>query len=233
MTGIDRGPPPDADRDVVARLAALDSCAVSDALDGLGVEGALLGLGQMWPVPRVVVGRVRTMRVGVRDPEGGPTAHLGTELIQTAAAGDVILVQHDGRTDVSSWGGILSVAARVAGVEAVVVDGACRDVVESEEVGLPIWARAAVPVTARGRIVQRSFDEPVRLCGVEVVSGSYVIGDRSGVVVVPAEVATEAVALAERIARREAEMTADVLRGRSIVDVMHDREFPRPHGDAR
>ena len=100
------------------------------------------------------------------------------------------------------------------------MDGACRDVDESRERGLPVYARAAVPVTARGRIIEESFNEPIKMAGVPVKPGDLVIADGSGVVFVPAERAGEVVAAAEEIAAREAEMARAVLAGASVVDVM-------------
>jgi regulator of RNase E activity RraA len=43
----------------------------------------------------------------------------------------------------------------------VITDGACRDIAESEEQGFPVFGRAVVPVSARGRIVRLAMDEPV------------------------------------------------------------------------
>lgn len=219
---------PVIDARLLARLAALDTCAVSDALDGLGRPGALLGLEPLWLVPRTVVGRVRTLRVGPREPGTEGTAHLGTPLLSSAAAGDVVVIDHDGRTDVSSWGGILSAAAVRAGIAGIVVDGACRDIGDSRRLGLPVWGRAVVPVSARGRVVQLGMDETVELSGVETTSGDLVVADDCGVVIVPHAAAETAVALAERIAAREADMLTSVRAGRPVVDVMHDSRFPRP-----
>ena len=46
----------------LARLALLDTCGVSDALDRLGLQGAVLGLQPMWPCPRIA-GQVITVRL--------------------------------------------------------------------------------------------------------------------------------------------------------------------------
>jgi 4-hydroxy-4-methyl-2-oxoglutarate aldolase len=220
--------PPADGSTLLARLAALDSCALSDALDGLGRPGVLTGLGPLWPVPRVVAGRVRTLRVGPKEPGSGPTVHLGTQLVVTARRGEVVLIDAGGRTDVSSWGGILSTAAAQAGVAGIVIDGACRDIGESQQLGLPVFGRAVVPTSARGRIVQLGMDEPIVVCGVPVRTGDLVVADVCGAVVVPAELAEQAVELAERIAARERDMVAAVRSGRSVVDVMHDSQFPTP-----
>ncbi|MGY1662699.1 RraA family protein [Geodermatophilus sp. SYSU D00705] len=223
MSGSPAGP-----ASLPARLAALDTCALSDALDGYGRAGVLSGVRPLWPVPRVVVGRVRTLRVGPKEPGSGPTVHLGTQLIETAERGDVVLVDAGGRTDVSSWGGILSTAATQAGIAGIVIDGACRDIGESEQLGLPVFGRAVVPTSARGRIVQLGMDEEITVCGVPARTGDLLVADVCGAVVVPADLAERVVELAERIAARERDMVAAVRSGRSVVDVMHDSQFPSP-----
>jgi len=213
---------------LLARLADLDTCALSDALDGFGHAGVLSGIRPLWPVPRVVVGRVRTLRVGPKAPGSGPTAHLGTQLVEAAEQGDVVLIDAGGRTDVSSWGGILSAAAARVGIAGIVIDGACRDIGESEQLGLPVFGRAVVPTSARGRIVQLGMDEEITVCGVQARTGDLLIADACGAVVVPADIAAPVVELAGRIAARERDMVLAVRSGRSVLDVMHDSQFPTP-----
>lgn len=207
------------------RLRALDSCAVSDALDTLGLSGATTGLGPLWPVPAVVAGRVRTVLAGPRQ-SGRPAQHIAAAAIEAAEAGDVLVISNEGRTDVSSWGGILTLAARRRGVAGVVVDGACRDIAESEEHGFPVFGRAVVPVSARGRIVQLAMEEPIEVAGTTVRPGDAVLADRNGVVFVPAGDLDRVVALAERIVARESAMAEAVLAGQPVTEVMHDSRFP-------
>jgi regulator of RNase E activity RraA len=214
-----------AQRDTLAgRLRGLDACAVSDALDRLGLAGAVTGIAPLVPVTAVVAGPVITVRVGPR-PDDRPRPHLGATAIATASPGDVIVVDHRGRLDVSAWGGLLSLAAQRRGVAGVIVDGACRDVDEARALGFPVFARAAVPVTARGRIVEESCGGPVAIGGVPVATGDWVIADSTGVVFVPGDRAEEVAGLAEQISAREAAMADAVRRGESIVDVMHDARF--------
>ncbi len=40
----------------------------------------------------------------------------------------------------------------------VVIDGACRDIDSIRAIGFPVYGRAVVPVTARRRLVQESFN---------------------------------------------------------------------------
>ena len=207
------------------RLAALDTCVVSDALDHLGISGAVTGVRPMWGRPKVV-GRARTVEV-VDAAAAGPVdgRHLATSAIVSSGPGDVIVIANNGRTGVSCWGDILTVAAQQRGIRGTVIDGACRDVDAIADAGYPVWARAGVPVTARGRIAERATDVPVSFGGVEVRPGDYGIADGSGVVFVPADRAGEVLAAAERLAVRQERMVAAVREGRSVVDVMHDSQF--------
>jgi regulator of RNase E activity RraA len=146
--------------------------------------------------------------------------HLGTAAIAAATPNDVIVIEHKSRADAAGWGGILSTAAKTRGVRGVVVDGSCRDIDEARDVGFPLYGRAAVPTTARGRVAEQSFNEPIDVAGVTVRAGDLVIADGSGVVFVAAEQAEAVLAAAEEIAATEAAMRDAVLAGRSVVEVM-------------
>lgn len=213
------------------RLRALDTCAVSDALDTLNLPGATTGIRPLWAVDRPVAGRVRTVQAGPRQ-DGRPAQHIAAAAIEAAATGDVLAIANGGRVDVSCWGGILTLAADRSGIGGVVIDGACRDIAESEEQDFPVFGRAVVPVSARGRIVQLAMDEPVEFAGVTVHPGDAVLADRNGVVFVPAAELERVVTLAERIVAREVAMAAAVRAGHPVTEVMHDSKFPTIEGTA-
>jgi regulator of RNase E activity RraA len=207
---------PDA---LLARLAALDSCACSDALDRMGLAGVAAGLRSL-TVTRRVTGRVNTVALGPPGSSGAGGRHLGTAAIDSALPGEVIVVAAGGRLDAAGWGGVLSLAATMRGVRGVIVDGACRDVDESTALGLPVYALAAVPATARGRHAEVGWNTPVQIAGIPVVPGDLVIADGSGVVFVPAGRAAEVIAAAEEIAAREAAMARRLRAGEPASAVM-------------
>lgn len=208
---------PDA---LLARLAALDSCACSDAMDRLGLAGVAHGLRSL-TVARRVTGRVITVALG---PAGSATAgggrHLGTAAIEAAQPGDVIVVAAGGRVDAAGWGGVLSLAATMRGVRGVIVDGACRDVDDAATLGLPVYALAAVPATARGRQAEIGWNTPVQVAGIAVVPGDLVVADGSGVVFVPAGRAADVIAAAEQIAAKEAAMARRLRAGEPASAVL-------------
>ena len=204
---------------LVERLSRLDTCAVSDALDRLGMTGVVLGIHPTAP-PAKIAGRVVTMKLVDRTTENSATTtHLGTHAIQAASPGDVIVIQH-GRTDAAGWGGILSAGAKTKGVAGVIVDGAARDIDEARELEFPVFAREAIPLTARGRIVEESYQQPVRIGRIDVHPGDLVLADGSGVAFIAAEKAEEVLESAEMIAGREAKMKTDVMAGHPITEVM-------------
>ncbi len=203
---------------LVNRLAKLDTCAASDALDRLGLRGATIGIRPTWPCARIV-GRAVTCKIKPAGLEKSKV-HLGTPAIEAAKETDIIVVDNGGRPDVSAWGGLLSLASKQKKLSGVVIDGACRDVDESREVGFPVYARAVVPVTARGRIMQDSVNEEIECGGVQVHPGDLVIADGSGVVIIPSSRAEEVVAEAEKIAAHEAKMAEAVRSGRSVMEIM-------------
>ena len=204
--------------DPIDRLLAIDTPTLSDALDALGLPGAVSGIGSL-TVRRRIAGRARTVKLGAPLP-GLPKRHLGAGAIMAAASGDVIVVEHRGRLDVSGWGGLLSRGALARGVAGVIVDGAVRDVDEATELGLPVFARAAVPVTARGRVAEHGFGEPITVAGIAVAEGDWVLADGSGVVFVAAARLDEVLAKAETIFAREQLMARDIAAGRPIGEVM-------------
>jgi len=151
---------------------------------------------------------------------GAPKRHLSTAAVDASGPGDVIVVAHQGRTDCAGWGGLLSRAAVIRGIDGVVVDGAARDLAEAAAVGLPVFASASTSVTARGRAVQVGWGEPVEFAGVPVAPGDLVLADAGGVVVIPLAQAEAVLTAAERIAATEAAMAAALDAGRPVSEVM-------------
>jgi regulator of RNase E activity RraA len=211
-----------AEDEVVRRLAALDSCAASDALDKLGLAGCVTGLAPL-STPRKIAGRVRTVKLVAETAAAtasGPPRHLGTTAIEAAQPGEIIVVEQCSGIDAGSWGGILSLGAKLRGVAGVIADGPVRDVDEARGLDFPVYGRSATARTARDRIVEAGTDVPVTIGGVAVNPGDYALADGSAVVILAARDAARVVEAAEAIAAREAAM-ADALRaGRRITEVM-------------
>ena len=207
----------------VQRLRRLDACALSDALDKLGLAGAVTGLPQRSGDGRIA-GRAVTMKVGPGQPPPGPPKHLGCTAIELAGPQDVIVVEQRSGIEAGCWGGLLTLGAKVGGVAGVVADGPLRDVDEAIAYGFPVWSRSLTSRTARGRVVELGTQVPVQLGDaqgeVTVHPGDYVLADRSAVIVIAAADIERVLDAAEAIVAREAAMAKAILAGTPIGQVM-------------
>jgi 4-hydroxy-4-methyl-2-oxoglutarate aldolase len=201
------------------RMAALDACAVSDALDSLGVDGVVNGIVRRSTDKRIV-GRVQTMKLSAGAPPAGSNTHLGTRSIEAATSTDVIVVQQKTGVNAAGWGGVLATAAKEKGIRGVIVDGPARDVDEYEDIGLPVFSRSVTPRTARGRIYESGVNVGVEIGEVSVNPGDLVIADGSGVVFIPAEMADKVLDAAESVVAREKLMVEAVKKGEPVTAVM-------------
>jgi regulator of RNase E activity RraA len=201
-----------------ARLAALDSCAISDALDSLGLPPAVVGLGPL-SVIKPICGPVVTVKL-IEGKPAHSTRHLGTAAIEAAARGDVIVIEHSSGVQCAGWGGVLSVGAQVNGVEGVIIDGPARDLDEARALGFPVYGRSAISRTARGRAYEIAYNCEVTIGDVRVAPGDVVLADSSGVVFLPAAQAEEIVRRAARIAERERLMVQALRAGDRITEVV-------------
>ncbi len=197
-------------------LLALSTCNVSDALDQLGLEGAPLGLLPLWPGCPKIAGPVMTMKlvppVGSRNKEDSPVE--GTlRAIGAGAPGAVLVIDHGGRTDVNSFGGIAAWSAFHRGLVGVVIDGVTRDVDEMKPAGFPAWGRGVVQQSIRGRCSFGGYGAAVTIGGVSVNPGDYLLADDNGVVVIPGARIEEAVSLAASRLGTEERIKAAIARG--------------------
>src|SRR5580700_11717583 len=211
--------------DFVARLGRVDSCAVSDALDKLGLKGAVTGLHRL-STERQIAGRVVTVKLDAGAALGAPGAarHLGTAAVEAARPGDVIVVEQRTGIDAAGWGGNLSLGAKLRGVSGVIVEGPARDVDQGRLYDFPVFARDHTSRTARGRIVEVGTNVPVAVGDVLVSPEDYVIADGSAVVFVTQGDIERVLEAAEAIAAREKAMVKSLRAGTPIGRVM-DRRY--------
>ncbi len=205
--------------DVAARLGRLDACAVSDALDKLGLSGAVTGIQRLSSARRIS-GRVITVRMDKDDGRPAASRHLGTTAIEAAEPGDVIVMEQRTGIDAACWGGNLSFGAKLRQVSGVIVDGPARDIDEARDYDFPVFARSATSRTARGRIVETGTNVPIAIGDVTVTPGDFVVADASGVVFIAQVEIERVLEAAEAIAERERAMVAALREGTPIGQVM-------------
>jgi 4-hydroxy-4-methyl-2-oxoglutarate aldolase len=204
---------------IVSRLNRLDACAISDALDKLGLAGVVTGIHR-FTTDRRIAGRVLTVKLGLARGAATATRHLSTAAIEAAEPGDVIVVEQRTGVDAAAWGGNLSLGAKLRGVAGAICEGPVRDIDESREHDFPVFGRDHTSRTARGRIVEEGTNVPITVGEVGVLPGDYVVADGSAVVFIGQAETARVLDAAEAIARREAAMVAALLDGKRISEVM-------------
>jgi 4-hydroxy-4-methyl-2-oxoglutarate aldolase len=205
--------------DAADRLARLDACAVSDALDKLGLPGAVTGIQRLSSTGRIS-GRVITVKMERDDGRPAASRHLGTTAIEGAGPGDVIVMEQRTGIDAACWGGNLSLGAKLRHVAGVIVEGPARDIDEARDYDFPLFARSATSRTARGRIVETGTNVEITVGDVAVNPGDFVVADASAVVFIAAAEVNRVLDAAEAIAARERAMVAALREGTPISQVM-------------
>jgi regulator of RNase E activity RraA len=158
--------------------------------------------------------------LGVGDPPAGKPRHVSTTAIEAAEPGEIIVVEQHSGVNAASWGGILTLGAKLRGVAGVIADGPVRDIDEARQHDFPVYGSSLTTFTARGRIVELDTGGPITVGGVGVKVGDYAIADGSGVVFIAAENIERVLLAAEEIFAREAAMAQALREGKRITDVM-------------
>jgi regulator of RNase E activity RraA len=201
--------------EIIQAFRKITTASVADALWGLGVSGHMDH--EIKPFMKVkIVGPAVTVR---EEPttERIPPSHA-LELIDNSPAGSVIVIAIDGFRDVAVWGGLMTAGAVVNGIEGAVLDGGVRDVEEIErDFGFPVFSRSICPATTVGRFKTVAANEPINVGGVTVNPGDLIVGDRDGVIVVPAKLVEEVLKAAQDIEDREREQTRLIHETKSLL----------------
>lgn len=202
----------------IDRLLRMDSCAVSDALDKLGLTGSVTGIGRVSTDERIA-GRVRTVKMDRAEGRSN-TRHLCSTAIEASDPGDIIVCEQRTGLDAACWGGNLTIGAQMRGVAGAIIEGPARDIDESRQLDFPVFARSITGRTARGRIVEVATGEPILVGDVTVHPGDYVIADASSVVFIAAAEIERVLEAAEMIWQRESLMAQSLREGTPISQVM-------------
>ena len=105
--------------------------------------------------------------------------------VTTAPRGRVLVVDVGRVIDRGYWGEVLTTAAEVAGLAGLVLDGGVRDVAALAAHRFPVFS-STVALTGATKNQRGTVGEPVKVGGVMVASGDWVVGDVDGVTIVPA-----------------------------------------------
>ena len=160
-----------------------------------------------------------------------PVRHCGSvdvflEALGEAAAGDILVVDNDGRLDEACVGDLIALEVKRAGLAGIVIWGLHRDSQEVSEIGLPLFSLGVLS-TGPQRLDTRPSDVFgwAKVGSHVVTSSDTVVADGDGVVFLPQARLGEIVAVAATIRDTERRQAIAMAGGRSLRDQSRFGEY--------
>lgn len=201
------------------RLQACYSGAVHDVLRGMGRENVVLPpeIRPLDPALKLA-GPVWTVSGHIDRTLSRHETLLGwTRLLSKAPSGHVVVCQPHNH-EVALMGELSSETLKHKGVLGYVVDGGCRDTDFILAQKFPVYCSFLTPADIVGRWIADRFGEPVNIGNVTICSGDYLLADRDGVVVIPADLAEAVVRETEQTMTTENKVRTAILAGVDPVE---------------
>ena len=171
-----------------------------------------------------MVGRARTIRYlpnrkDVRDKLYAAGPQLNDKSAEEAQPGDVLVFDAGGETRAGVSGGVTTLRFLVRGGAGLVVDGAMRDVPELESLPMQTFMRRGHASSVSPLMMSVDYQVPVRIGSVTVIPGDILVGESTGILVIPAAIATKVVDRALEHDEQEQFQRELLLKGESIYGV--------------
>jgi 3-hexulose-6-phosphate synthase / 6-phospho-3-hexuloisomerase len=203
--------------EIRAAFLKVSSPNVSDALQR---QGAMHGLHAHLVHPNI---RMAGPAVTVVTMDGDWAKPV--EAIDRAGPGEVLVIDAGGGTT-AVWGELASWSAHGRKVAGVVIDGAIRDLDAILELQFPAFSRSVSPNAGEPK-GHGEIGVEVTVGGQKVRPGDWVIGDLSGVVVVPRERAQEIANRALDVLEHENRVREEIQRGSTLAAVQKLERWER------
>lgn len=205
--------------DLIRRLGACYSGAVHDVLRGMGVENCVLphAIKPLDPSTKLA-GPVWTVSGHLDHTRSRDETLLGwCTLLSKAPAGHVIVCQPHNH-EVALMGELSAQTLAARGVLGYVVDGGSRDTELVLAQRFPVFCSFLTPSDIVRRWIPDAYGEPIDIGGVEIHAGDWLLGDRDGVVIVPAAIVGEVVKQTEEVVATESDMRRALVGGMDPVE---------------
>ena len=139
--------------------------------------------------------------------------------VTKAPPGSALVVDVGQVADRGYWGEVLTTAAEAAGLAGLILDGGVRDVRALEAHGFPVFS-CAIALTGASKDKPGTVGIPVRVGGVRVAAGDWVVADVDGVAFVRRESVDEVLAAGRAREEKEAGFFESLRSGSTTVELL-------------
>jgi 3-hexulose-6-phosphate synthase/6-phospho-3-hexuloisomerase len=203
------------EEEMIAIFREVSTPNISDAMHRKGAMRGILPIN----LGSKIVGRAITVQTFAGDWA------KPVEAIDLCGPGDVLVI-YNASNFVAPWGGLATLSSKNRGIEGVVIDGAVRDVDEIRELNYPIFSSGITPNAGDPKGMGEINSEIT--CGGQMVRpGDYIVGDESGVVVIPKERAYEISRRAKEVQKMESRLYEEIRRGKTLSTVANLKKWEK------
>jgi regulator of RNase E activity RraA len=201
------------------KLAQCFSSVLMDTLDSLGhrVQCMSPDIRPLVPSMRMWGEAVTARFAAVAQAPSSPYG-LEIQVVDGLKEGQVLVTQCDTKELSAAWGGLLSTAARSRKARGMLTDGGARDYAEIVELGFPTFCRGLTPYDSLGRMDVVETNVPINCGGIPVRPGDLIFADVDGALVVPQELAEEAIQKAWEKVNGESKVRDALRAGASVAE---------------
>ena len=187
-----------SDKLLFAKLAEVGLEAVWAQLTNRGYTECFINELDAVQPDRRLIGRARTIRYlptrpDLRDKIYAQRQQLNYVSAEEAEPGDVLVFDAGGDTRSAVSGGVTTLRFLVKGGNGMIIDGGMRDLPELATLPFQVYMRRGQAAAVRPHLMSVDYQVPVRIGNVTVVPGDILLGDRHGILVIPAHLAEEVV----------------------------------------
>ena len=196
-------------KELIDRLATFSSATIHEAMDK---QGAL---------PSAIKPINHTMKLcgtayTIQSMPGDNL--LFHRAIAFASARDVLVATVSGHYESGYWGEIMTVASQARGIAGLVIDGCVRDANEIEALNFPVFCRGLC-IQGTTKHGTGTLNRNISIGSVRIEPGDIVLGDRDGVVTVPAASVEEAVVKCKARVEKEKRTMQALRDGKTTLEI--------------
>lgn len=213
-----------ADRELFSKLMKVGLEAAWSATTEEGYPNCFINELTALNTDRRLVGRARTIRYlpnrkDLREKIYTAGPQLNYRSSEESQPGDVLVFDAGGETHSTVTGVMTTTRLLVRGGAGVVVDGCMRDVPDLAATPASIYVRCGHASSVSPILMSVDYQVPVRIGSVTVVPGDILVGERHGILVIPAAIVDKVLAKAMAHDVQEEFQRSLLLQGESIYNV--------------